>query len=98
MSPSGSAWTQATVPAAAVGGGVHGNHVCCVGEVAAARDRGTPVVHVEGGQPAAFRGDVEPVGAAVVGQHVGVLPDGVVVEDLPRVEVEGEQYGVAVAG
>src|SRR6266700_1285640 len=60
--------------AAAVGGGVHGNHVCCVGEVAAARDRGTPVVHVEGGQPAAFRGDVEPVGAAVVGQHVGVLP------------------------
>src|SRR5439155_337272 len=83
---------------AAVGGGVHGHHVCCVGEVAAAGHLRVPVVYREGGQPAALGRDVQPVRARVVGKHVGVLPDGVVLEDLPGGQVEGEQDGVAVAG
>src|SRR5207247_3564055 len=56
------------------------------------------VVYVQDGEPAAFGRDVEPVRAGVVGDHVGVLPDGMAVEDLPGVQVDGEQDGVAVAG
>src|SRR2546423_10925881 len=67
---------------AAVGGGVDGDDVGAVGEVAAAGHGGVPVVYVEGGQPSAFGGGVDLGGGRIVSKHAEVLPEGVVFEDL----------------
>jgi hypothetical protein len=69
-----------------------------VGEVVGAGHAEVAVVEVQHAEPAAFRGDVEPVGVLVIGQDVGILSDGVRAGDLPGGQVNGEQGGVAVAG
>src|SRR5947207_837457 len=83
---------------AAVGGGVDGDDVGAVGEVGASGDGEVPVVGAEGGDPAGLGGHVQPSYARVVGQDVRILADRVMAGDLPGVQVEGEQGGVAVAG
>jgi hypothetical protein len=53
------------------------------------------IVDVQSGQPGGFRGHVESHGAGVDGEHVGVLTDGVVLGDLPGVQVPGQLGGIA---
>ena len=83
---------------AAMGARVDGHNVGAGGERAAASDGQVAAVFIEDGQPAAFRRDVEPVRAGVVGQHVRVAADSMLVDDLPAVEIHGQEHRVAVAG
>jgi len=81
-----------------VGELVDGDHVRAVGEMIRSGDAELAVVQVEQGDPAAFGGDLEPVRARVVGQHVGLGPDRAAADRLSGGEVDGEQGGVGVAG
>ena len=81
-----------------MGARVDDHNMCAVGERAAAGDGQVAAVFVEDGEPVAFRRDVEPVRAGVVGQHVWVTADPMLVNDLPAVEIHGQEHRVAVAG
>src|SRR4051812_48137059 len=82
---------------AAVHGGIDGDDVSAVGEVGASGDTQVPVVFGQDGQPAAFRGHVQPAASGVEGEYVRVVADLIGVDGVPVVEVDGEQRGVRVA-